>query len=339
MEGWDHQYVKSMNESRQQPLDLPYPGQPTVYDNLVGYCLPEHVFSVFNLSKAHREFAVSQMVALFASTSRNPRVDDLMKSVAKESVLLRSLVEDLNSSSSVDTTSNVTSQMLSIAERLSLSVQAEQEDTAMTRALSVDLIKHHIASYLLSPIIVPQNVALHKHVTQSSTHHDNYPPENAVDGITSFRCQDHWRSLGELRDFKTIFNHTANEHNAWLRVDLGRTHTIHTIRIFNRFECPERLSPFAVFLMDENSNQEMFSRPQSTLIPVMQHAFPHGTVPIEINLCDEAQRNSVRSLRQIICRGLTPHELIIPFTECRYVVLMLESWNFLHITQLEVWGF
>ncbi|WP_010182123.1 Ig-like domain-containing protein [Aquimarina agarilytica] len=84
---------------------------------------------------------------------------------------------------------------------------------------------------------VGQNLALNKPATHSSTYlnNNNFSAAAAVDGSLA----------------NNNFNHTENDTNAWLQVDLGVVSDITTIEVYNRTNCCiNRLSNFHVFVSD-----------------------------------------------------------------------------------------
>lgn len=84
----------------------------------------------------------------------------------------------------------------------------------------------------------PQNIALGKTVTQSSTYQNNnnvYGAAKAVDG-----------TIGGSN-----FNHTKKNNNAWLEIDLEQVQDLSGIKVFNRANCCQsRLNDFHVFVSD-----------------------------------------------------------------------------------------
>jgi alpha-L-fucosidase len=83
------------------------------------------------------------------------------------------------------------------------------------------------------------NVALGKPATQSSTDFGG-TPDKAVDGNTAGTYDDH------------SFSHTAFEANPWWQVDLGGSHQIDSIDVWNRTDCcMDRLKDYYVFVSDQ----------------------------------------------------------------------------------------
>ena len=75
-----------------------------------------------------------------------------------------------------------------------------------------------------------KNVARGGQVAQSSTSHSGIP-ERAVDGNRA----SHWS--------KNSCTHTKQETSPWWRVDLRKTHKVHSVKITNRGDCcSERLN-------------------------------------------------------------------------------------------------
>ncbi|WP_010182124.1 galactose-binding domain-containing protein [Aquimarina agarilytica] len=80
------------------------------------------------------------------------------------------------------------------------------------------------------------NIALNKPATQSSNYLNRFPASLAVDGNTNGADN---------------FNHTENDQNAWLEVDLGSVSDITTINVYNRTDCCQgRLNNFHVLVSD-----------------------------------------------------------------------------------------
>jgi RHS repeat-associated protein len=96
-----------------------------------------------------------------------------------------------------------------------------------------------LAEVQILGVTPPNNVALNKTATQSSTPAWGNPASKAVDGNT-----DGVWANGSV-------THTDSNLNAWWQVDLGQVETIGTIKIWNRVEAPERLTSFYVFVSDQ----------------------------------------------------------------------------------------
>lgn len=89
-----------------------------------------------------------------------------------------------------------------------------------------------------------ENVAAHKPVSQSSTYQDA-TADRSVDGITD----------GNYKA-KSV-SHTKAENNPWLEVDLERSFSVDSIRLWNRTDngLQKRLDNFTVTLFDEDHQQ------------------------------------------------------------------------------------
>jgi hypothetical protein len=85
------------------------------------------------------------------------------------------------------------------------------------------------------------NIALNKNATQSSTGYGGVP-SRAVDGNTSGQ----W-GVGSV-------THTNSQSKAWWKVNLGSSHVVNKVTLWNRTDCcSNRLTNFHVDLLDANN--------------------------------------------------------------------------------------
>ncbi len=143
------------------------------------------------------------------------------------------------------------------------------------------------------PVTGGDNIALNKPVTQSSNYLNGSPASLANDGNPN------------------SFNHTENDQNAWVEVDLGAVSDISTIQVFNRTDCcAERLSNFHVLV----SNTPFSSKNLNTTINQngVGNFFTSGNAGTPTTI--QANRSG------------------------RYVRVQLAGSNFLHISELVVNG-
>lgn len=90
--------------------------------------------------------------------------------------------------------------------------------------------------------IIDSNLALRKPATESSTYNGG-SASRAVDGNTN----GVWSN--------NSVTHTNSEAGAWWQVDLGDSHNIGDIQIYNRTDCcSDRLSDFNVLVLDQSQN-------------------------------------------------------------------------------------
>lgn len=174
-------------------------------------------------------------------------------------------------------------------------------------------------------------MALHKPATQSSTSGPAYAAKNAVDGVWQRGMAEHWIKLGDDRGFETIFTHTNKERNAWLKIDLEHSYDIDNVTIYNRTDgCDSRLFPARVFLLPDESEAERLLIPDSgpirpDLIPLLQaDAISEQRITASMYGQDEA----------------VPHRISCPRVHgtARYIVVVLEEENWLHVAQVEAWA-
>lgn len=96
-----------------------------------------------------------------------------------------------------------------------------------------------LGSGLASRRVFFRNVARDQPATQSSTYGPGFEAGRAVDGNTS----------GELSDMSLA--HTQQAVNAWWEVDLGVSHVLSAVRLWNRTDCcADRLSNFYLLVSD-----------------------------------------------------------------------------------------
>ena len=106
------------------------------------------------------------------------------------------------------------------------------------------------------------------------------------------------------------FHHTASAARSWVKIDLGAVQDISTVDIHHRMDCClERFVNFYVFVSDDDNT----SSDPAVLMPLSGwstwfFAGPKGTLSVPVNR-----------------RG-------------RYVRVQLAGTNYLHLSELQVWG-
>lgn len=106
--------------------------------------------------------------------------------------------------------------------------------------------------------------------------------------------------------YETGLAHTNEEHNAWIKVDLQSDFAIKSVKVYNGFSacCQERINPFRVILLDDNSNE--VGRKANLIMP----SGSAGTKTVEFS-----------------------------DIKARFVMVQLdEHTNYLHVAEIEVTG-
>lgn len=145
-----------------------------------------------------------------------------------------------------------------------------------------------------------RNVARGRPASQSSTYAGVADARRAVDGVTA---GDY--AAGSV-------SHTNSDANAWWEVDLGVTHALDAVRLWNRADCcAERLANFYVFVSDTPMTGRSFTQ----------------------LLADASVWRSQFS-------GTAPRATLIPTAGARgrYVRVQLAGTNFLQLAEVEVHG-
>jgi YVTN family beta-propeller protein len=145
-----------------------------------------------------------------------------------------------------------------------------------------------------------RNVARARPASQSSTYGGVADARRAVDGVTG---GDY--AAGSV-------SHTNSDANAWWEVDLGQTHALDAVRLWNRSDCcAERLANFYVFVSD-------------TPMTGRTHAQLLGDAAV--------WRTQIA--------GAAPRAMLIPTAGARgrYVRVQLAGTNFLQLAEVEVHG-
>ncbi len=161
-----------------------------------------------------------------------------------------------------------------------------------------------------SNVVSTTNLSLSGQTTQSSTAY-NGEASRAIDDNTN----------GVYR--QNSVTHTANETNAWWKLDLAYTSQINQIVIYNRADscCVSRLSDFSVSVLDEN-NDVVWTQFYSN--------YPESELTINLNATGQSvkiNRNGVLSLAEVRVYGTAGTQananLVVSIPEIKHVNLAL----------------
>ncbi len=152
--------------------------------------------------------------------------------------------------------------------------------------------------------------------------------------------------LGFNLGFDTVFNHTRAEQHAWVMVDLASAFDVEAVCVYNRNDLLERgrLYPSVAMLLPDRAELALTAglAAAQQLDEVLKLLVPsQGAV---LNLLARVQGVSVASQRLTAemegADGKVAHRVVCNAVRGRgrYVVLMLEGKNCLHVAQVQAWA-